>query len=126
DPTVVRDPVSQLFYAYGAEEYWYDNEGSRWAPILESAELVNWRYVGQAFEDKPNWKEKGGIWAPDINYVDGRFFLYYSFSTWGDKYPGIGLAIAENPIGPFVDQGKLFDSQDIGVPNSIDPFYYQE
>lgn len=126
DPTVLRDPVSQLFYAYGTEDNWDDNEGWRWVPILESADMVNWRYVGQAFEDKPNWKEKGGIWAPDINYVDGRYFLYYSFSTWGDKNPGIGLAIAESPIGPFVDQGKLFDSQDIDVPNSIDPFYYQE
>lgn len=126
DPTVFRDPQSQLFYAYGTEDDWDDNEGWRWVPILESPDLVHWKYVGQAFDEKPEWKEKGGIWAPDINYVDGKYFLYYSFSTWGDKNPGIGLAIADSPKGPFVDQGKLFDSREIDVPNSIDPFFYEE
>jgi len=47
-------------------------------------------------------------------------------STWGDTNPGIGLAIADNPKGPFVDQGKLFTSLEMDVPNSIDPFYMAE
>lgn len=126
DPTVFQDPKSKLFYAYGTEDDWADQEGWRWVPILESENLIDWKYVGQAFMVKPSWKEEGGIWAPDINYVDGRYFLYYSYSTWGDKNPGVGLAIADSPKGPFVDQGKLFDSKQINVPNSIDPFYYEE
>src|SRR5690606_1167931 len=35
--------------------------------------------------------------------------------------PGIGVATAADPAGPFNDHGKLFDSREIGVPNSIDP-----
>ncbi len=58
--------------------------------------------------------------------VSGRFYLYYSFSTWGDPNPGIGLAIAEKPQGPFTDQGKLFFSHEVAVPNSIDPFFIEE
>ena len=126
DPTVVYDSQSERFYAYGTEDDWADGEGRRLVPILESENLIAWESVGDAFTDKPDWKKEGGIWAPDINYIDGKYFLYYAYSTWGDENPGIGLAIADEPKGPFRDQGKLFDSQGIGVPNSIDPYYYSD
>src|SRR5690606_30372219 len=48
------------------------------------------------------------------------------YSTWGDANPGVGLATASSPAGPYADRGKLFTSQEIGVPNSIDPFFYEE
>lgn len=47
--------------------------------------------------------------------------MYYSLSTWGDANPGIGVATAPRPQGPWTDQGKLFRSLEIGVNNSIDP-----
>lgn len=126
DPTVFYDEPRERFYAYGTQDNWDDGEGSRLVPILESEDLHHWSYLGEAFESRPEWKDKGGIWAPDINVVDGRYYLYYSYSTWGDANPGVGLAIADSPEGPFVDQGKLFDSQSMEVPNSIDPFFIQQ
>lgn len=41
------------------------------------------------------------------------------------------LAVSDAPLptppaGPFTDQGKLFRSNEIGVQNSIDPFYIEE
>ena len=126
DPTVIQDPKTKLFYAYGTQDNWDDGKGSRLVPILESKDMVNWSYVGPAFDTKPNWKEAGGIWAPDINLVDGKYYLYYSFSTWGDKNPGLGLAISDFPKGPFIDQGKLLDSESANVPNSIDPFFMED
>lgn len=126
DPTVLEDPSSGLFYAYGTQDNWDDGQGRRLVPVLESQDLVNWNYVGEAFTEKPSWKDEGGIWAPDINHVNDQYYLYYSYSTWGDPNPGVGLAIADSPKGPFTDQGKLFDSHSIGVPNSIDPFFFQD
>src|SRR5690606_7664996 len=35
--------------------------------------------------------------------------------------PGVGVATADHPVGPWTDQGKLFTSSEIGVNNSIDP-----
>jgi len=126
DPTVIRDPESGYFYAYGTQDDWGDGQGSRLMPILRSANLVDWRVVGQAFSSKPTWKDNGGLWAPDVNYVDGTYYLYYAYSTWGDPNPGIGVATAEEPTGPFVDHGKLFTSEEVDVPNSIDPFYLED
>jgi arabinan endo-1,5-alpha-L-arabinosidase len=94
DPTVVRADDG-WFYAYGTMDDWGDGNGPRLVPVVRSKTLTDWAYVGDAFLKKPSWKEKGGIWAPDVVKVDGKYLMYYAFSTWGDSDPGIGLAIAE-------------------------------
>lgn len=126
DPTVVRDPSTGLFYAYGTEDDWADGEGRRLITILESDNLVDWRIIGNAFEKKPDWKNGGGLWAPDIHFFKEQYYLYYSFSKWNDPNPGIGLAISDNPKGPFADVGKILDSRAMNVPNSIDPCFYSD
>lgn len=123
DPTVVK--VGDEFYAYGTEDNWGEQGGYHLVPVIKSKDLVHWEVVGNSMAKKPDWKERGGIWAPDVTEVDDQFYMYYSFSTWGDQNPGIGLAIADKPEGPFIDQGKVFDSEEIGVSNSIDPFYME-
>jgi arabinan endo-1,5-alpha-L-arabinosidase len=126
DPSVIRDPQSGWFYAYGTQDNWGDGAGTRIVPVLKSSNLTYWTYVGQAFQQKPAWKSAGGIWAPNVNALDNQYVMYYSFSTWGDANPGIGVALASHPAGPFIDKGKLFDSAEIGVPNSIDPHLWEE
>jgi len=121
DPSVVR-ATDGSFYLYATEDI-------RNLPIYRSDNLVNWQYVGTAFDDasRPRWNPEGGIWAPDINYVDGKYLLYYSKSVWGGEWTcGIGVASATQPQGPFTDHGALFISEDIGVRNSIDPFFIED
>lgn len=91
--------------------------------------LVHWTYVGGAYEDdkKPSWEPEAGIWAPDINYINGKYVMYYSLSKWGGGATcGIGVSVSDKPEGPFTDQGKLFRSNEIDVHNSIDPFYIED
>lgn len=126
DPTVFKDPNSEYFYAYGTEDYWSTDGKNHLVAVVRSKDLINWTFVGDAFLIKPTWKANGGIWAPDIQYINGQYYLYYSYSIWADPNPGIGLAIATNPEGPFVDQGKMFYSNEFGGKNCIDPFYFEE
>ena len=120
DPTIIKTE-DNWFYAYGTENTLDDNI-DRLIPVIRSQNLVNWEYVSDAFNSKPNWKD-GGIWAPAVTFLQGKYYMYYAFSTWGDQNAGIGLAISVTPEGPFKDQGKLFDSEEIGVFNSIDPSF---
>ncbi len=124
DPNLVQ--ANGYFYAYSTQANWTrDSAGGPYViPILRSKNLVDWQFVGDALQKKPDWKEKGGIWAPDVSFYNGKYYLYYSFSTWGDPNPGIGVATANNPEGPFTDHGKLFLSKEIGVDNSIDPVLF--
>ena len=121
DPTVIQ-AEDGTFYLYATEDI-------RNTPILHSPDLVNWTLIGTAFtrDTRPDFEPKGGIWAPDINYINGQYVLFYSMSVWGGEWTcGIGVATAEKPYGPFTDRGKLFRSNEIEVQNSIDPFYIEE
>ena len=124
DPTVIRADDG-WFYAYGTSDDWGDGNGTHQVPIVRSKNLMKWDFVNDALITRPIWKDKGGIWAPDIAQVNGKYHLYYAFSMWADPNPGIGLAIADSPAGPFTDIGKLFLSEEVGVPNSIDPYYFE-
>lgn len=121
DPTVIR--------ADDGTYYLYATENIRNVPIFKSTDLVNWELTGTAFTDetRPTMVPRGNIWAPDIQYFDGRYVMYYSKSRWGGEWDcGIGVATATCPEGPFTDHGPLFISKEIGVQNSIDPIYFAE
>lgn len=124
DPTVIRvkEGRSTVYYLYATEDIHN-------VPIYASRNLINWNYVGTCFTDetRPQMVPGGGIWAPDINKIGNKYVLYYSKSTWGGEWEcGIGVAVATSPKGPFIDKGKLFISSEIGVQNSIDPFFIEE
>lgn len=125
DPSIIKADDG-FYYAYGTEDAWGEDPDTKLVPVVRSENLVKWEYVGEAFETKPRWKGAGSIWAPDITKYQGKYYLFYSLSIWGDSNPGIGVAVSENPAGPFEDQGKLFTSEEIGVENSIDPFFFVE
>lgn len=121
DPTVIK-AADGTFYLYATEDI-------RNTPIYKSKDLVNWTFVKTAFTDatRPTFEPRGGLWAPDINYIDGKYVLYYSMSVWGGEWTcGIGVATSDSPEGPFTDHGKLFRSNEIGVQNSIDQFYIED
>ena len=121
DPTVIK--------ANDGNFYLYATEDIRNVPIFRSSDLSNWEFSGTAFTDqtRPTFVSRGGIWAPDINYINNKYVLYYSMSVWGGEWDcGIGVASANKPEGPFTDHGKLFRSNEIDVQNSIDPCYYEE
>ncbi len=121
DPSLVKGKDS-CFYLFATEDI-------RNVPIYKSVDLVNWKFVGTAFTDdtRPDFEPKGGIWAPDINYFNGKYVMYYAMSVWGGEWTcGIGVATSDSPAGPFIDKGKLFRSNEIDVKNSIDPFFIED
>lgn len=126
-PTSLPDPT--IIKAKDGYFYLYATEDIRNTPIYKSKNLVDWEFVGTAFtnETRPTFEPKGGLWAPDISYISGKYVLHYSMSAWGGEWTcGIGAAVADKPEGPFVDKGKLFRSNEIDVQNSIDQFYIEE
>jgi arabinan endo-1,5-alpha-L-arabinosidase len=121
DPTVIR-ASDGYFYLFATEDIHN-------TPILQSSDLTTWKLLGTAFTDqtRPVFEPGGGLWAPDINYINGQYVLYYSMSRWGGELTcGIGSATSMKPEGPFSDKGKLFRSSEINVQNSIDQFFVED
>lgn len=80
-----------------------------------SKDLVNWKAEGQVyFHNNPNgWSDPdagwgGAYWAPEVYEVKGKFYLFYS-AQWKQNPTNelenfrIGVAVADKPIGPFID-----------------------
>lgn len=127
DPTVIRTG-DHTYYLYATEDI-------RNLPIFKSDNLVDWEEVGTAFTDstRPNFVDnnpegkKAALWAPDIQYIRGKYVLFYSLAEWGNHWIStIGYAVSDSPEGPFTPKGKVFNSRDVEVENSIDQFFYEE
>ena len=83
------------------------------------------------FTELPEWaKEKvpdaTTIWAPDISYRDGRYWLYYAVSTLGSRRSVIGLATnttldGTDPAFQWRDQGLVWETHESDDYNAIDP-----
>jgi arabinan endo-1,5-alpha-L-arabinosidase len=120
DPTVIR--------ASSGEYYVYTTQSGTTFPLYRSSNLVKWEPLGGYFtnDSRPSFFA-GDIWAPDINYINGKYVLYYALSKMGEmNNNGIGRAVSDKPEGPFEDLGPLFRSSEIGVQNSIDEVYIED
>ena len=127
DPTAIR-LADGTYYLYATEDI-------RNLPIFKSENMVDWEEVGTAFTDatRPDFVDNNpegkhaALWAPDIQYIKGKYVLTYSLAEWGNHWIStIGYAVADKPEGPFTPKGKLFNSRDVNVENSIDQFLYEE
>lgn len=122
-PVYYRNPILAMDCA---DPHIIEHEGAYYIfstglNISKSVDCVHWERVGN-MGISPNWGTSGaGNWAPDVIKLGNKFLVYYSRSTWGDANPGVGVASADHPLGPWTDHGCLFLSKEIGVDNSIDP-----
>ena len=128
DPSVIDDRArTGYFYAYSTQSV-VPGIGPAVLPIYRSKDLVNWEFAADGFAgQKPAWLGEGRIWAPDINYVEGRYILYYAKGVWGNlTESSSGVAVSDSPCGPFEDKGMIVSYANTGVLNCIDPFFIED
>lgn len=100
--------------------------------IKHSEDGTNWERYGLVFSPQPDWHKEmvpfndGNLWAPDIFYYQGKYYLYYSVSSFGSNTSAIGLATnvtldKEDPDYEWVDEGVVISSTDTSNYNTIDP-----
>ena len=118
DPSIIRgqQPGDRYWYLYcttsplnDEDRDVRDNYRVRLVLIQRSLDLVNWEYVGEVFSERPSWVAGNAtLWAPDIQYLNGRYYLYYTASR--TSLPGggraIGVATSDSPTGPWTDSGQ--------------------
>lgn len=105
----------------------------RGVQLLKSTDLKHWQRAGRVFDDAvPQWAREAvpgtnGIWAPDLSYHDGLYYLYYSVSTFGGQRSVIGLAVnkaidPESADYKWEDRGLVIESSpETSDFNAIDP-----
>ncbi len=96
-----------------------------------SSDRIQWKNSVSAFPSPPAWtklevpKSGNSLWAPDIHFRNGMYWLYYSVSSFGSNVSAIGLATATNlnatGRADWIDQGVVIRSDSTDNFNAIDP-----
>lgn len=111
-------------------------DGLWWAPatgtglaMKYSPDGYNWTYGTQIFASEPSWWRtyapnmgSNDVWAPDIEYYRGRYYMFYSVSEFGKNNSAIGLTSCSSILaGDWQDDGMILSSSTSDSYNAIDP-----
>jgi len=126
--TIVHDPV--MIQQDGTYYLFCTGKG---IAMLSSKDMKTWKREKQVFEAAPLWAKNvvpdfdNHIWAPDVSFHNGQYYLYYSVSSFAKNTSAIGVATNKtlNPADAnykWEDHGVVIQS----VPNrdlwnAIDP-----
>jgi len=125
DPYVLA--VEDTYYLYSTED------GSNRYPYATSSDLVTWEYQGSAMPRPPKWTDRN-YWAPEVTETPAGYVMYYTARSReimrpsGDGAQCVGVAVAESPEGPFLDdsdeplvcQPELGGTIDASVVRDVD------
>ncbi len=128
DPVMIKQGDTYYLYCTG------------WGiSVWSSTDMESWKKEPSVFGRRPpEWTQdvvtgfRGHIWAPDISFYNGQYYLYYSVSAFAKNTSAIGLVTNTtlNPKDPdykWVDHGPIVQS----IPNrdfwnAIDPNIIQD
>ena len=132
DPTVYKN--GDWYYMYSTDASWA-NLHETGALKRRSRDLVNWEFLGNAFDGipqsaadfflggyNPDYTDVG-IWAPFLFQYKDKYILYYSAPGGldGVNLAYLGYAYSESADGPWEDQGVIITSIPGDTINAIDP-----
>jgi alpha-N-arabinofuranosidase len=103
DPSVAR--AGNRFYLVSSTFSYFPG-----IPVFESADLVHWRKIGAVISRRSQLDFDGlgisrGVFAPDIEFHDGTFYVFNTAVDNGGNY----FVTAKNPAGPWSDPVWLKD-----------------
>ncbi len=122
DPALIKQDSVYYLFATGKGI-------TKWS----SLDLVHWKPEKRVFEQAPEWAVrdipgfKDHIWAPDISFYKGTYYLFYSVSVFGKNTSAIGLGTnttlhASDSCYRWVDHGNIIQSTPGKTNwNAIDP-----
>ncbi|MBQ7687063.1 MAG: family 43 glycosylhydrolase [Bacteroidaceae bacterium] len=115
DPEVLYSNKTKKYYIYSTTDG-FEGWGGYFFQVFSSTNLIDWTNEGTMLDvksDQVPWA-RGNAWAPAIEEVkqkDGSYKYYFYYSADAGRRKEIGVAIADDPCGPFVDFGKPIISE---------------
>jgi arabinan endo-1,5-alpha-L-arabinosidase len=102
-------------------------------PMRYSTDLLNWKTGAPVFESLPEWAIKAVpkadgkyVWAPDVIFLNDKYYLFYSYSTFGSQVSVTGLLTSptldpDSPKYKWADMGLVIATNGKQAYNAIDP-----
>ncbi|WP_407571726.1 glycoside hydrolase family 43 protein [Deinococcus altitudinis] len=95
-------PVPGGYYIYST------NRRDINVPMLFSPDLEQFTLLGDAMPTLPHWAQPGLTWAPEVTKVHGQYRLYFTARLKRSRTQVIGVAVSDQPQGPFVATRQPF------------------
>ncbi len=116
DPSMVRAPDG-TYYLFSTHQG---------IEIRTSTNRTSFTRDGSVLPGGATWASAYGndtdIWAPDVSYHNGIYWLYYAVSSFGSNHSAIGLATSSTAKpGSWTDHGLVYATQTSSTFNAIDP-----
>ncbi len=126
DPEILYSEKTGKYYIYSTTDS-FPGWGGTYFTCYSSPDLKNWDYEGVILDvstPQVPWAN-GNAWAPAIEEkkINGeyKYFFYFSANPNADNGKQIGVAIADNPTGPFTAVDKpIVTSSPVGHGQQID------
>lgn len=99
DPSMLE--VDGTFYLYGTR-----TRGTN-LQVRSSPDLVHWTAHPDPLPVLGSWTAPDKTWAPEVTRVGNEFVLFYTAADRASGKQCIGRAVADTPLGPFVDGASV-------------------
>ena len=109
-------PSHDIFPPEGQRQDWFCMEDYH---VFSSENLTDWTDHGVIVtQNKVPWvrPDSYSMWAPDCVERNGKYYFYFPSAPKDGRGFGVGVAIADNPEGPFIPEPEPIK----GI-NGIDP-----
>ncbi len=130
-PVFKEDFPDAFVLPHGSGFIAYSTNNGPNVPMAQSSDLIHWSFVGDASGKKRDalprlgsWAKEGFTWAPEVLQLGDKYLLYYTASDTRKNAQCIGVAIASDPLGPFVDSNAepIVCQTDLGGSIDADAF----
>ena len=123
DPSVIRS--GGTYYVFGSHlASAKSTDLMNWTQITSSVSATNKLFLNGAsnvyteLAETFSWAQTNTLWAPDvIRLADGRYYMYYNACKGDSPRSALGIAVADNIEGPYVNKGIILKSGMWGQPS---------
>lgn len=130
-PGWYADPEGAVF----DNEYWiyptysaaYDKQ--IFMDAFSSHDLVHWKKHPKVLSKKDIGWLRYALWAPAVIQANGKYYFFFSANDIknNNELGGIGVAVADNPSGPFKDAlGRPLIDKIVNGAQPIDQFVFKD
>lgn len=140
DPSIIK--AGDTYYVFGSHLASAKSKDlMKWTQLTENVSATNTLFLNGAanvyteLADTFAWAQTTTLWAADVRQLaDGKFYMYYNACKGDSPRSAMGVAVADNIEGPYVNKGIFLKSGMWGQssydgtvydalkhPNTVDP-----
>jgi GH43 family beta-xylosidase len=111
DPWVVKQDGS-YYYIQSRDNGIWVSKSTRLSDVITAGRTQVWAAPATGWNST-------NIWAPELHFIDGRWYIYYAGGSSGppfiNQHAGVLQSVGADALGPYTDKGMLYTGDSLGT-----------